>query len=151
MGETKIHVVRPDQFNLGTAQTPGSERRAAIAPELGVNSAIFGIFEVEPARGREFTIMDVRRPLHSCSTAPARFIGAPMVNSSRTRNLAISSMFPLICRTWKSIRRSSGRSAGLSFAAHQHRLLSIFRTLSGDESNLLDRRAKEKVPPLEAG
>ena len=44
-----IRVVRPDQFDLGTAQTPGSERRAAIAPELGVTSAIWGgIFEVEP-------------------------------------------------------------------------------------------------------
>jgi uncharacterized RmlC-like cupin family protein len=44
-----IRVVRSDQFDLGTAQTPGSERRAAIAPELGVTSAIWGgIFEVEP-------------------------------------------------------------------------------------------------------
>ena len=50
MGEiSTIHVVRPDQFNLGTAQTPGSERRAAIAPELGVDSALWGgTFEVEP-------------------------------------------------------------------------------------------------------
>jgi uncharacterized RmlC-like cupin family protein len=45
-----IRIVSPDQFNLGTAQTPGSERRAAIAPELGVTSALWGgIFEVEPA------------------------------------------------------------------------------------------------------
>jgi uncharacterized RmlC-like cupin family protein len=44
-----IHVVRPGQFDLGTAQTPGSERRAAIAPELGVDSALWGgTFEVEP-------------------------------------------------------------------------------------------------------
>jgi uncharacterized RmlC-like cupin family protein len=44
-----IHVVSPEQFDLGTAQTPGSERRAAIAPELFVNSALWGgIFEVEP-------------------------------------------------------------------------------------------------------
>jgi uncharacterized RmlC-like cupin family protein len=50
MSETSaIRVIRPDQFDLGTAQTPGSERRAAIAPELGVASAIWGgIFEVEP-------------------------------------------------------------------------------------------------------
>jgi uncharacterized RmlC-like cupin family protein len=50
MGDTStIHVVRPDQFDLGTAQTPGSERRAAIAPELGVDSALWGgTFEVEP-------------------------------------------------------------------------------------------------------
>jgi uncharacterized RmlC-like cupin family protein len=44
-----IQIIRPDQFDLGTAQTPGSERRAAIAPELGVKSSIWGgIFEVEP-------------------------------------------------------------------------------------------------------
>jgi uncharacterized RmlC-like cupin family protein len=50
MGEIHtIRVVRPDQFDLGTAQTPGSERRAAIAPELGVASALWGgTFEVEP-------------------------------------------------------------------------------------------------------
>jgi uncharacterized RmlC-like cupin family protein len=50
MGELNtIRVVRPPQFDLGTAQTPGSERRAAIAPELGVASALWGgTFEVEP-------------------------------------------------------------------------------------------------------
>jgi uncharacterized RmlC-like cupin family protein len=44
-----IRIVNPEQFDLGTAQTPGSERRAAIAPELFVKSALWGgIFEVEP-------------------------------------------------------------------------------------------------------
>jgi uncharacterized RmlC-like cupin family protein len=44
-----IHIVSPEQFDLGTAQTSGSERRAAIAPELGIESAIWGgLFEVEP-------------------------------------------------------------------------------------------------------
>lgn len=44
-----IRIVRPDQFDLGTAQTSGSQRRAAIAPEVGVTSALWGgIFEVEP-------------------------------------------------------------------------------------------------------
>jgi uncharacterized RmlC-like cupin family protein len=48
-GISTIRVVRPDQFDLGTAQTPGSARRAAIAPELGVDSALWGgTFEVEP-------------------------------------------------------------------------------------------------------
>jgi uncharacterized RmlC-like cupin family protein len=65
MGEiNSIHVVRPGQFDLGTAQTPGSERRAAIAPELGVASALWGgTFEVEPSartgvhhHGRQETI-----------------------------------------------------------------------------------------------
>src|ERR1700709_1039049 len=44
-----IHIVGPDEFDSGTAQTPGSERRAAIAPALGITSAIWGgLFEVEP-------------------------------------------------------------------------------------------------------
>jgi len=44
-----IRIVRPEQFDSGTAQTPGSRRLAAIAPETNVTSALWGgIFEVEP-------------------------------------------------------------------------------------------------------
>jgi uncharacterized RmlC-like cupin family protein len=44
-----IHIVGPTEFDQATAQTPGSERRAAIAPALGIASAIWGgLFEVEP-------------------------------------------------------------------------------------------------------
>jgi len=49
MSASAIHIVSPAQFDLGTAQTSGSERRAAIAPELDIESAIWGgLFEVEP-------------------------------------------------------------------------------------------------------
>jgi uncharacterized RmlC-like cupin family protein len=44
-----IRIVRPDQFDSGTAQTPRSQRAAAIAPEVGFTSALWGgLFEVEP-------------------------------------------------------------------------------------------------------
>jgi uncharacterized RmlC-like cupin family protein len=44
-----IHVVSPDRFDLDTAQTPGSERRAAIRPSLGITSSMWGgLFEVAP-------------------------------------------------------------------------------------------------------
>src|ERR1700721_1525379 len=44
-----IHIVSPPAFDRGTAQTPGSERRAAIAPALGIASAIWGgVCEVDP-------------------------------------------------------------------------------------------------------
>jgi hypothetical protein len=44
-----IHIVSLTQFDSGTAQTPSSERRAAIAPALGIASVIWGgLFEVEP-------------------------------------------------------------------------------------------------------
>src|SRR5260370_23557258 len=44
-----IHIVSPAEFDRGTAQPPGSERRAAIAPAIGIESAIWGgLFEVSP-------------------------------------------------------------------------------------------------------
>jgi uncharacterized RmlC-like cupin family protein len=44
-----IHVIRPAEFDTGTAQTPGSERLAAISPALGIGASIWGgLFEVEP-------------------------------------------------------------------------------------------------------
>jgi uncharacterized RmlC-like cupin family protein len=44
-----IHIVSPADFDPGTTQTPGSQRLAAIAPALGIASAIWGgVFEVEP-------------------------------------------------------------------------------------------------------
>jgi uncharacterized RmlC-like cupin family protein len=44
-----IRIIHPDEFDVGTAQTPGSERRAAVSPQLGVATALWGgLFEVEP-------------------------------------------------------------------------------------------------------
>ncbi|WP_409189815.1 hypothetical protein [Bradyrhizobium sp. RDM4] len=44
-----INIISPAQFDQGTAQTPGCERHAAIAPELNIASAIWGgLFEVGP-------------------------------------------------------------------------------------------------------
>jgi uncharacterized RmlC-like cupin family protein len=43
-----IRVVKPAEFDRGTAQTPGSERRSAIAAETGVQTGLWGgIFIVE--------------------------------------------------------------------------------------------------------
>jgi len=45
----EVHVITPDRFDTSTAQTPGSQRSAAITPALGIASRIWGgIFEVEP-------------------------------------------------------------------------------------------------------
>jgi uncharacterized RmlC-like cupin family protein len=44
-----ISVVHPQQFSKGTSQTPGSQRFAAISPDLGIHSALWaGTFLVEP-------------------------------------------------------------------------------------------------------
>ena len=49
-----IDIVSPAQVDSATTRTPGSERRAAIAPALGIASAIWGgLFEVEPGSRTE--------------------------------------------------------------------------------------------------
>jgi uncharacterized RmlC-like cupin family protein len=46
---SSVHVVGPEKFDLGTAQTAGSERLAAIAPRFGIETAMWGgLFEVAP-------------------------------------------------------------------------------------------------------
>jgi uncharacterized RmlC-like cupin family protein len=44
-----IRIVSPAGFDPGTAQTAGSGRLAAVAPQLGIQSALWGgLFEVKP-------------------------------------------------------------------------------------------------------
>ena len=44
-----IRIVSPSQFDKSTAQTPGSERRAALARDLGVETGLWsGLFIVQP-------------------------------------------------------------------------------------------------------
>src|ERR1700684_3852745 len=44
-----IRISHPREFDRGTLQTPGSERQAAVAPQLGVESTMWGgMFEVKP-------------------------------------------------------------------------------------------------------
>jgi uncharacterized RmlC-like cupin family protein len=47
---TAIRIVHPSEFDKGTQQTLGSERQAAVAPELGIDSTMWaGVFEVKPS------------------------------------------------------------------------------------------------------
>src|SRR5260370_8837601 len=44
-----IRIVSPGGFDPGTVKTPGSVRLAAVAPQLGIQSALWGgLFEVRP-------------------------------------------------------------------------------------------------------
>jgi uncharacterized RmlC-like cupin family protein len=44
-----IRIVSPAGFDRGTAQTPGSVRLAAITPQIGIETALWGgLFEVKP-------------------------------------------------------------------------------------------------------
>jgi uncharacterized RmlC-like cupin family protein len=48
MNSSAVHIVTPAEFDRGTAQTPGSERCAAIRPP-DMETAIWGgLFEVRP-------------------------------------------------------------------------------------------------------
>jgi uncharacterized RmlC-like cupin family protein len=41
--------VKPNEFDSSTAQTSGSARRAAITPDLGIETTLWGgLFDVEP-------------------------------------------------------------------------------------------------------
>ena len=44
-----IRIVTPEEFDPGTAQTRGSVRLAAVAPQLNIQSVLWGgLFEVKP-------------------------------------------------------------------------------------------------------
>jgi predicted DNA-binding protein with PD1-like motif len=73
-----IRVVRRDQFDSATAQTPGSQRLATIHPEAGIDSPMGdGLFCVEPAartaihyHGEQHTIANAQQ-LCLCSMGRA--------------------------------------------------------------------------------
>jgi uncharacterized RmlC-like cupin family protein len=48
-GYPPIRIANPVEFDPETAQTPGSVRLAAVAPQFGIQSALWGrLFEVKP-------------------------------------------------------------------------------------------------------
>ena len=71
-----IRVIHPRKFDKGTLQTPGSERLAAVAPQLGVESTLWGgLFEVEPGARTGFTIMASSKPSHTFCRAYPKSVG----------------------------------------------------------------------------
>jgi hypothetical protein len=133
-----IHIVSPAQFDSGTAQTPGSERRAAIAPALGIASAIWGGL---------FTIMDDRKRSLTSSPASAKCAGAKTENLRHARRPAISFTSRLSCRIWKSTLRNWSHFDGLWCAAPQRLLSSTCRTTPGRKPDVF-RRAAGRHPAV---
>jgi uncharacterized RmlC-like cupin family protein len=44
-----ISIVKPNEFDSGTAQTSGSTRRAAITPDFDIETSLWGgLFDVDP-------------------------------------------------------------------------------------------------------
>jgi uncharacterized RmlC-like cupin family protein len=108
-----IRVVNPAEFDEGTAQTPGSMRLAAVAPQLGIQSALWGgLFEVAPGartgihhHGEQQTIAYVlsgicqvrwgARGEHSASAKAGDFIHVPAFLPHMEINPSASEAFSL--------------------------------------------------------
>src|SRR5258705_3986980 len=138
-----IHIVHAYEFDPGTKQTPGSERRAAIAPALGIASAIWGgLFEVEPGsrtgihhHGEQetiayvlFGICEIRWGARGESVAHAKagdFIHVPAFLPHMEINPSKLEPF-----RWVVVR-----------AAQRHPLSSTFRTTPGCKPDVLLRVA----------
>jgi uncharacterized RmlC-like cupin family protein len=100
-----VHIVSPAEFDPGTAQTPGSERRAAIAPALGIASDIWGSRTGVHHHGEQETIASVLSGICEIRWAQKE-------NRLRVRRPAISFTSPPSCCTWKSTHRSWNRFDG---------------------------------------
>jgi hypothetical protein len=128
----QVRIVSPNEFDFGTAQTPGSERLAAITPELGVQTSMWGGgSRLSQAPVPVFTIMVASRRSPSFFQACAKSVGAHKENSPRLRRQATLSMCPPSCSTWRSICPQRSRFTGWSCGARQHRSLSTFRMRCG--------------------
>ena len=145
-----ILIVSPQQFDSGTAQTPGSERRAAIAPSLGIASTIWGgLFEVEPGsrtgvhhHGEQETIAYVVSGI--CE------IRWGAKGECRAREgWRLHSRPPPSCCIWKSTLRNSNRFDGSWCAAQQHRSYSTFRTTPRCKPDVLRRAASTELANME--
>jgi len=127
-----IHIVSPTEFDTGAAQTPGSERRAAIAPtSVSPRPSGAACSRWNRDRGPAFIIMESRRRSPTSFPASPKYAGEKKENQSRARRQAISFTFPPSCRTWKSILRSRSHFGGSSCEAPRHLLWSTFRTTPG--------------------
>jgi uncharacterized RmlC-like cupin family protein len=104
---SKISVVSPAGFDAGTAQTPGSVRMAAVAPQLGIQSALWGgLFEVKPG---------ARTGIHHHGEQQTiAYVLSGKANTLLSRKPAILSMCPPSYRTWRSILRIRSLSVGWS-------------------------------------
>jgi len=95
-----IRIVSPAGFDLGTAQTPGSVRLAAVAPQLGIQSALWGgLFQVKP--GAHCAPVRLSRSGRSLqfgrTSAPAIRLAHKFEFSSLNGNLMVPAVGPHTC------------------------------------------------------
>jgi len=108
-----IRIVGPAAFDPGTAQTPGSVRLAAVAPQLGIQSALWGgLFEVRPGARTGIHHHGEQQTIAYVLSGICEVRWAQRANARRARTPAISSMCLPSCRTWRSIRRTRSLFTG---------------------------------------
>jgi uncharacterized RmlC-like cupin family protein len=108
-----IRIVHPSQFDKGTLQTPGSEREAAIAPQLGIQSMMWGgLFEVKPGARTGIHHHGVQQTIAYVLSGVCEVRWGLNGEFAASAEAAISFTFQRSCSTWKSIRRVRDRSDG---------------------------------------
>jgi uncharacterized RmlC-like cupin family protein len=108
-----IRIVSPALFNSGKAQTPGSERRAAIAAALGIPSAIWGgLFEVEPRSQTGVHHHGEQETIAYVLSGICEIRWGQKENQWQAQRQAISFTSSLSCRIWKSILRNRSHFDG---------------------------------------
>jgi hypothetical protein len=136
-----IRIVHPREFDRGTLQTPGSERLAAVAPQLGIETTLWGgLFEVKQSARTGIHHHSEQQIIATCCQAYAKYAGARTANSQPPQRPAISFTCLRSCRTWRSIRQIRNRSDGSWCEARRLRSWSIFQRTRGDRFQTLGMR-----------
>jgi hypothetical protein len=136
-----IRIVHPREFDRGTLQTPGSERLAAVAPQLGIETTLWGgLIEVKQSVRTGIHHHSEQQTIATCCQAYAKYAGARTANSQPAQRPAISFTCLRSCRTWRSIRQIRNRSDGSWCEARRLRSWSIFQRTRGDRFQTLGMR-----------
>jgi uncharacterized RmlC-like cupin family protein len=110
-----IRIVRSGEFDSGTAQTPGSVRLAAVAPQLGIQSAMWGgLFEVKPGARTGIHHHGEQQTIAYVLSASAKSVGVREASTLRAQRPATSSTCRLSYHTWRSILRIRSLFGGSS-------------------------------------
>jgi uncharacterized RmlC-like cupin family protein len=108
-----IRVLHPSEFDKGTLQTPGSERLAAVAPQLGVESTMWGgMFEVKPGARTGIHHHGEQQTIAYVLSGACEMRWGRTASSQRAPESATSFTCPHSPRIWRSIRQLRNRSDG---------------------------------------
>ena len=110
-----IRVVSPAEFDEGTAQTPGSVRLAAVAPQLDIESVLWGgLFEVKPRARTGIHHHGQQQTIAYVLSGVCEVRWGARGEYARTRKPATLFMCLRSFRTWRSIRRTRSLFTGWS-------------------------------------